>query len=84
MYVYRLSLMTATLTHVSCTHFICVSQTELVRFGRVHSDDEDEFAYNAPSELMVTELAVQRTTQSEPVRKTKVYIIHHTCVGHVI
>ena len=49
-------------------------QSEQVRFGRAHSDDEEEESvafYDRPSELMTTELARQRTTVSEPARLLK-------------
>ena len=73
---------TTVLVHVHCmvympmyiVHFLCAfSQSEMVRFGCVQSEDEDEFAYNVPSELMATELGQQRKS-SMPLRKTKVYI----------
>ena len=74
MYMYQYIVM---IMYVMCA----VSQTELVRYGRVHSDEEDEFAYNVPSELMGTALARQRTMQSEPVRKTKVHVYtSHMCL----
>ena len=44
-------------------------QSEQDRYGRQYSDDESEFAYDRPSELMATELAKQRKTKSEPVQK---------------
>ena len=39
--------------------------------GRNYSDDEDEeqYFYDRPSELMATELASERKSKSEPVRK---------------
>lgn len=40
-------------------------QSERMRFGHDYSDEESEFAYNQPSQLMATELATQRKTRNE-------------------